>query len=122
MPPAPDEHDFPLSANGPAYTSEQQRYGVPLSYVGEKLGSAIEELHRYARRHPDELDALQGPMYYLLVAHLGQHNMLGKANDRSLTTRLLGASGDELQAWLRLIEREGDVNGLAGLAPGDADA
>ena len=122
MPPAPDEHDFPLSANGPAYTSEQQRYGVPLSYVGEKRGSAIEELHRYARRHPDELDALQGPMYYLLVAHLGLHNMLGKANDRALTTRLLGASGDELQAWLRLIEREGDVNGLAGLAPGDADA
>ena len=45
MPPAPDEHDFPLSANGPAYTSEQQRHGVPLSYVGEKLGTAIKELH-----------------------------------------------------------------------------
>ena len=122
MPPAPDEHDFPLSANGPAYTSEQQRHGVPLSYVGGKLGTAIKELHRYALHHPHELDALQAPMYYLLVAHLGLHNMLGKANDHSLTKRLLGSSADELQVWLRLIEREGDVNGLAGLGPGDADA
>jgi hypothetical protein len=83
MPPTLDEHDFPLSANGPAYTSEQQRHGVPLSYVGEKLDRAIEELHRYALHHPLELDALQAPMYYLLVAHLGLHNMLGKANDRT---------------------------------------
>lgn len=121
MPPASDEHNFPLSANGPAYTSEEQRHGVPLSYVGEKLGTAIEELHRYALRHPHELDALHVPMYYLLVAHLGLHNMLGKANDHSLTKRLLRASGNELQAWLGLIEREGDVNGLAVLVPGDAD-
>jgi len=121
MSPAPDEHDLPLSANGPAYTSEQQRHGVPLSYVGEKLGSAIEELHRYAQSHPNELDALQLPMYFLLVAHLGLHSMLGKANDRSLTKRLLGSSADELQVWLRLVEREGDVNGLAGLGPSDAD-
>ena len=115
MPQAPDDHDFPLSANGPAYTSEQQRYGVPLSYVGEKLGTAIEELHRYALHRPDEREDLQAPMYYLLVAHLGLHNMLGKANDRSLPRRLLECSTDELQGWLRLIEREGDVNGLADL-------
>lgn len=39
--------------------------------------------------------------------------MLAKANDRSLTARLLEASEAELRAWLSVIEREGDVAGLA---------
>ena len=34
--------DFPLNANGPAYTARQERHGVPLAYVGGKLGNAIE--------------------------------------------------------------------------------
>lgn len=112
MPPSPDEPDFPMDANGPAYTTEQQRHGVPLTYVAEKLASAIEELHRYALRRPGELQDLQGPMYYLLVAHLALHNMLGKAKDQSLARRLLASTSDELQTWLRLVEREGDVQGL----------
>ena len=41
--------------------------------------------------------------------------MLAKANDRSLPARLLNASDDELRAWLAVIQREGDVAGLAGL-------
>ena len=45
----PDE--FPLNANGPAYTAWQERHGVPLAYVGGKLGNAIEELNSYARSH-----------------------------------------------------------------------
>jgi hypothetical protein len=109
------DDDIPLDANGPAYTSHQERQGVPLSYVGEKLARAIEELHRYARDHSDQRDELLASMYFLLVAHLGLHNMLAKANDRSLATRLLDASDDELRAWLALIDREGDVAGLAGL-------
>ena len=88
---------------------------MPLIYVAEKLDSAIDALHIYAQRHPNERDGLFVPMHYLLVAHLGLHNMLGKANDRSLATRLLNGNGDDLQAWLRLIAREGDVEGLAGL-------
>ncbi len=107
--------DFPLNANGPAYTARQERHGVPLAYVGGKLGNAIEELNRYARSHPDQRRELFAPMYYMLVAHLGLHNMLAKANDRSLTTRLLEASEAELRAWLSVIEREGDVAGLADL-------
>lgn len=88
---------------------------MPLSYVGEKLGRAIEELHRCAVRRPDRRDELLAPMYFLLVAHLGLHNMLAGADDRTFPARLLAASDDELQAWLRLIDREGDVAGLAGL-------
>jgi len=29
--------DFPLNANGPAYTSWQDRHGVPLSYVANPM-------------------------------------------------------------------------------------
>ena len=114
---ADDHNDIPLDANGPAYTSRQQREGVPLSYVGEKLRRAIEELHRCASRYPDRRDELLAPMYFLLVAHLGLHNMLAKANDRTLAARLLAASDDERRAWLDLIDREGEVAGLASLGP-----
>jgi hypothetical protein len=54
-------------------------------------------------------------MYHLLVAYLGLHNMLGKANDPTLTNRLLDGSSENLGRWLRLVDREGDVHGLAGL-------
>lgn len=74
-----NDDDIPLDANGPAYTATQERHGVPLVYVGEKLGSAIYELHKFAVNHPQERAELIGPMYYLLVAHLALHNMLGKA-------------------------------------------
>jgi len=110
----PDD-EIPLDANGQAYTVTQSRSGVPLEYVGGKLACAIHELHRYASKHPQQQHELHGPMYYLLVAHLGLHNMLAKANDRTLTTRLLAASSKELDAWLAIIEREGDVAGVAGL-------
>ncbi|KVZ30835.1 hypothetical protein [Burkholderia ubonensis] len=107
--------DLPLNANGPAYTSQQDRHGVPLSYVGEKLSRAIEDLHRHAQRCQGGRDDLRGAMYRLLVAYLGLHNMLGKANDRTLTDRLLDGSSQNLETWLRLVDREGDVRGLAGL-------
>ncbi|SDR63021.1 hypothetical protein SAMN05445850_8573 [Paraburkholderia tuberum] len=41
--------------------------------------------------------------------------MLGKANDHTLTDRLLNGSSQNLETWLRLVDREGDVHGLAGL-------
>ena len=88
---------------------------MPLSYVGEKLGYAIEELHRHGCRHPAQRQDLFASMHYLLVAYLGLHNMLAKANDRSLVGRLLEGSDAELKAWLALVDREGDVAGLADL-------
>lgn len=109
------QDDIPLAANGPAYTSRLERHGVPLSYVGEKLGHAIEELHRHGCRYPAQRQDLFASMHYLLVAYLGLHNMLAKANDRSLVGRLLEGSDAELKAWLALVDREGDVAGLADL-------
>ncbi len=115
MPREADEPDFPLDANGPAYTLRQDRDGIPLSYVGEKLGRAIRELHRNAQRCQGERDELRGTMYYLLVTFPGLHNMLGKANDHTLPDRLLNDNRQHLETWLRLVEREGDVRGLAEL-------
>lgn len=71
MPQIPDDADIPLNANGPAYTSLQDRDGIPLSYVGEKLGLAIEDLHRHARRYQGERDDLRCTLSHLFVAHLG---------------------------------------------------
>jgi hypothetical protein len=107
--------DIPLDANGPAYTASEERHGVPLDYVGDKLGSAIYELHNFAVNHPQQRTELIGPMYYMLVAHLALHNMLAKANDRTLPTRLLEGTYEDLRSWLAVVEREGDVAGLAGL-------
>lgn len=123
-PPADAEpgDELPLNANGPAFTRREGRHGVPLDYVAEKLGHAIEDVYRAAKRLPsDDIDA-QSAMYHLLVAFLALHNMLGKANDRSLVLRLLGGSREQLDAWLALVQREGDVQGLAGLdEPGSDD-
>jgi hypothetical protein len=107
--------DMPMDANGQAYSIPMRRYGVPLEYVGDKLARAIEGLHRHAGTQPERQQELLGPMYYLLVSYLGLHNMLAKANDRTLPERLLAASAEELNTWLVAIERDGDVAGLNGL-------
>lgn len=109
----PDDLGLPLNANGPAYTARQARHGVPLDYVAEKLGTAIEDLHRYGRQHPAARDELMPAMYHLLVSYLGLYNMLGAANDHQLAPRLFASSTAELDAWLRLVSSQGDVLGLA---------
>jgi hypothetical protein len=115
VPQEPEGPTFSLNANGPAYTSRQDRHGVPLDYVAEKLNSAIEELHRLGQQHPSARDAALPAMYFMLVAHLSLNNMLGKANDRKLASRLLNGSTKKLRVWLDLVAREGDVHGLASL-------
>lgn len=111
----PDGAGLPLNANAGAYTALQSRDGIPLSYVAEKLKCAIEDLHRHGRRCYEARIELRRCMYYLLVAHLALHNMLAKANDLSLVDRLLDGSSENLNRWLRLVEREGDVQGIADL-------
>ena len=121
MPDDPDDLGLPLNANGPAYTSSQARHGVPLDYLAEKLGTAIEDLHRYGSQHPSAREDLMPTMYHLLVAYLGLHNMLGAANDHKLAPRLFASSTAELDAWLRLVSRQGDVLGVVDVhtaAPG----
>ncbi len=110
----PDDPEFaqvPLSANGSAYTRREDRHGVPLEYVGEKMASAIEQLHALADRHPERAADLVPAMYYALVSFLALHNMLAKANDRGLAQRLLSSSQEELTAWLSFVREQGGVLG-----------
>lgn len=110
----PDEPEFsevPLSANGSAFIRREDRHGVPLDYVGEKLASAIEQLHSLAARNPDQASEVLPAMYYALVSYLALHNMLAKANDRGLAERLLSSSRDDLTAWLSFVRDQGGVLG-----------
>lgn len=54
------EDGFGLSADGPAYTTGKHRHSVPMSYIGEKLGSSTEEPHRYVLRHPEARERSAG--------------------------------------------------------------
>jgi hypothetical protein len=108
------DDEFPLDANGPAYTSRQEREGVPLAYVAEKLGRAIEELHRYARSHSDRHGDLLASMtcWWRIWACT---TCWPRPTTGRWAARLLNTSEDELRTWLALIEREGDFAGLTGL-------
>lgn len=103
---------IPLSANGPAYEKGEKRHGVPLDYVADKLGNAILELHSFSSANPELTIELHGSMYYQLVAFLALSNMLAAANDRTLTGRIFGSTRVEVERWIDLIHRQGDVSGI----------
>lgn len=103
---------LPLSANGPAYEKGENRHGVPLDYVAEKLGSAILALHSFGLTNPDMKVELQGAMYYQLVAFLALNNMLAAANDRTLTDRIFNFNRKEVEQWINLVHQQGDVSGI----------
>lgn len=83
--------------------------------MGEKRRRVIEDLHRHAQHCQGGRDDLRGAMYHLLVPYPELHNMLGKANDYTLADRLLDDSSRNLSRWLRVVDREVDVRGLADL-------
>lgn len=112
---AADRAPFPVNANGPAYTTYETRHGVPLDYVAEKLGSAIEDLHAYVSQQREAATELRGVFYSLVRAYLGLSNMLAGAS-LDLADRLLAGSRGEMKRWLDMIESQGDVRGLATLA------
>ena len=88
---------------------------MPLEYVGEKLASAIEQIHSLACRNPERVMELVPAMYYALVSYLALHNMLAKANDRGLPERLLSSDSEELTAWLSFVRDQGGVLGAEAL-------
>jgi hypothetical protein len=103
---------FPVNANGSAYTAYETRHGVPLEYVAEKLGNAIEELHAFVAHNRESAAELRGTYHSLVTAYLGLSNMLGSASiDQA--ERLLGSSSGEMKRWRELIDSQGDVRGLA---------
>lgn len=106
-------NSIPTKANGSAYEKEERRLGVPLDYVGDKLGNAILEMNELARRQPDLKNELHRAMHYQLLAFLALNNMLGAGNDPDLTERFLNFEREDAERWIDLVHRQGDVSGLA---------
>lgn len=130
-----DQHNDAIGEpNGPAFVKHEERTGPPLSYVQEKMGNALRDLHDLTRSLveyvPEDLPApnaehgnpfklkphyLVGParsaFYSSLVAFLALSNLLAIANEPGLVDRLLGYDIDEFRDWIRHIERGGSVTG-----------
>ena len=118
--------DLPLSSNGPAFRQTEQREGVPLDYVAEKLRVALESLHLHIRYEVGEMgDAAIDPatiielplilreaFHKVVVAFLALHNMLGSAGDHRLTDRLISKNADELALWIGAVEDGGSISGI----------
>jgi|SRR5579883_842769 len=129
-----DERPEYFGANGPAYAKREERVGPPLSYVSEKLKSAILSSHALwglaQRDIPDDLpqptfakntpykvkdDSVLSPCYasfrFGLTAFLALHNMLDIANEKDVFKKLLQMGLDEFESWLGRIEAEGSIHG-----------
>ena len=114
-----DMDDLLGDSNAGAYRRKEIREGPPLSYVAEKLGSALEELH-YGLRLMNEAGALrsrdddgarvtQGAFRYTLTAFCALHNMLSLAGDPGLADRLLDLPPQEFRQWVTDVTSEGSV-------------
>jgi hypothetical protein len=133
----PNAHNLP-SSNGPAYTTEEQRAGPPLTYVSEKIRAALCAARSCARNiqthvpenlgHPTHPtidireDFLAAPaheaVHYSATAFLALNNMLGAAHGHpSLAEWLVGKTDEEFRLWLEAIEQHGCVRGLADIEP-----
>ncbi|WP_414039276.1 hypothetical protein ACJU26_08590 [Acidithiobacillus sp. M4-SHS-6] len=136
-----DIEDLMKSTNGPAYEKNESRYGVPLTYVGEKLRYALENYHYLLQEIgrsvpdnpplPDEFhewapisakqDLLETPawasFHYQLTAFAALFNMLASVQSRTDIERLGKMSENDFMDWLDFIENEGSVLGLGGIPP-----
>jgi len=118
-----EDHPMHRPPNGPAYSRDEARHGPPLSYVGEKLRSALEEIHSVVR----DLAALatsprstvredlsfhaRTAFGYQLTAFLALYNMLGSRSDSKTDERMLAMDAGEFSRWLDFVEREGSTSG-----------
>lgn len=127
-----DEMEF-SDPNGSAYKSTEQRTGVPLGYISEKMKGALKMVHvtLSAIKYyvPDDLpqpekakgtsfnvkqDALLIPAIstfrYQLTSFLALHNMLAVANDQKVFERLQQYTPEEFAKWLEHVEQEGALS------------
>jgi len=128
-----DFDDLFTDPNGPAYQKTEERTGLPLSYVAEKIRHSLESLHQLnvaIEKVPDDIPApgkwveatpslkeaylrspVQHAFHYGLVGYLALFNLLALANDHNLAKRLLKMSRDDFSEWLERIAAEGSVTG-----------
>lgn len=114
--------------NGPAYQQTETRNGPPLAYVADKLGNALQALHRVHSQletlagrtttdsalGPDStandlMYGVEAAFHQACVAYLALQNMLAHANPPEFAERLLAMDRDEFDEWLADIDRGGSV-------------
>jgi hypothetical protein len=103
--------------NGPAYEAKEQRRGVPLSYVAEKLRTTLTTLHSSIAALPDPtmipndtnerfaLYGLRASFELGITSYLALSNMLGGLREQKLSDRLLTYGRGEFAEWLDRIDR-----------------
>lgn len=132
--PDDDFDDLFIDPNGPAYQKPENRTGVPLDYVAEKLRASLESLHFLigiigndlsdglsppggltASAYATKKDGLWMSSFVAfrsgITAFLALNNMLALANDQDLFERLLGYSHEEVKEWFDRIADHGSVTG-----------
>lgn len=114
-----------LTPNNGAYERPEIRHGLPLNYVSEKIGSAVESAYRSyhwlkdrkGNESPDDLEHQQAiasiwdTFRCATTAFLALHNMLGLIQDPDKFNSLLKLSPKRFGAWLAMVRREGSISG-----------
>lgn len=126
-----DPRKIVRNPNGIAYTEFETRNGPPLEYVGEKIGSALSQLHKLlgalsnfqkngylcvdASSEPDAAERLYDigceAFGYQVIGYLALHNRLGLASEARLIERLLEMDGESFDSWSYSVSSEGSVFG-----------
>lgn len=126
-----------MNPNAGAYEKEEMRTGPPLTYVGEKLRTALEHIHSLSQSTrewvPSDLPlpprvsqdfgtkrerlerVADGAFYQALVAFLALYNSIGRLGEWEIQQQKIQAlremTRQEFSAWLDSVEGEGSVTG-----------
>ena len=117
--------DWFRGSNDEAYEKIEERTGVPLDYVAEKLRKSVEASHQVlaaVRRVDQEPPKGEEPeislrlhaslaFQYGITSYLALMNMLALANDSDVFERLAHYSKEEFKDWLERIHQQGSVTG-----------
>lgn len=111
-----DIDDLYVPPNADGYERREVRDGMPLEYVGEKLGRAVRAVHQQSRRarhgvEPVQADSSDAAFYYTVTAFVALYNMLGLVADPDRIAQLLDLDEHEFDAWAENVEQQGSVTG-----------
>lgn len=106
-----------IELTGSPYQKDERRLGPPLDCVSEKLRAALAASHRSARAaDPETHPSARLSFYYAVVAYTALYVVLADWSQdiNGLVKRLLQMGENDFEAWLDLVQDEGDVLGHGG--------
>jgi hypothetical protein len=111
-----DIDDIYVPPNADGYERREVRDGMPLEYVGEKLGLAVRAVHKQSRQsrqgEASSIDAASyGAFHYTVTAFVALYNMLGLVAEPDRIAQLLELDEDDFDAWVGNVEQQGSVTG-----------